>query len=292
MIAAFYRGFAVKHYTSSGGMLAIGLGAEDVSKYLSESDSDVVIACENSPNSVTLSGQVTALQRIKKQLDAEDIFARELRTGKAYHSPHMEPVSVVYNKLLQESLRKLGPNDLAWQRPQARMISSVTAVEVTSRYMHLSYWSDNLRSRVRFNSAVSTMGATADLDDVGCMVEIGPHSALSGPFKQICITNKLDRFTYIPTLVRNKNDGTQLLSAAGSLFLQGYPLDLEAVNEIEPQDRTNISSKRVNPLLLVDLPTYQWNYEQTYWAEPRPSAEQRSLTHPRHDILGSKISGK
>lgn len=273
-------------------MLAVGLGAEEILEHLVDSNCDVVIACENSPNSDTLSGHVAALHEIKKRLDTKQIFSRELKTGKAYHSPHMEPVSVIYEGLLQHSFQKLSSDDFGWQRPRARMISSVTGTEITSPHVDVSYWSDNLRNRVWFSSAISAMGATADLDDVGCIVEIGPHSALAGPFKQICTASNLDRCTYIPTLVRSKNDATQLLSTAGSLFLQDYPLDLEVVNAIEPQNGRIPSPKVVTPLLLVDLPPYQWNYEKTYWAEPRPSAEQRRLKHPRHDILGSKISGK
>ena len=292
MIAAFYRGFAVKRHGSIGGMLAVGLGAKDVSDHLLDSNSDITIACENSPNSVTLSGHITALHQAKRHLDAQNIFTRELKTGKAYHSSHMEPVGAIYSELLQFSIKKLDSNDLAWQRPRARMFSSVTGEEITSRHMDVSYWVDNLRNRVRFDSAFSALGATSDLSDVRCMIEVGPHSALSGPFKQICIANSFDRLIYIPTLVRNKDDAAQLLSTAGSLFLQDYPLILDAVNAIEPSNRTARSSKRINPLLLVDLPTYEWNYAKTYWAEPRPSAEQRSLKHPRHDLLGSRISGK
>ncbi|KAL8735745.1 MAG: hypothetical protein Q9181_002692 [Wetmoreana brouardii] len=292
IVVAFYRGFAVKHHTSSGGMLAVGLGVENASKYLPEPYSDVTVACENSPNSVTLSGQATALREIKKQLDADNVFTRELRTGKAYHSPHREPVSAVYDRLFHDSINKLDPSDFAWQRPRVRMVSSVTGQELTGRHIEVPYWSNNLGNRVRFNAAVSALGSNADLENVGCMTEIGPHLALSGPFKQICVANNFNRLTCVPTLVRNTDDAVQLLSTAGMLFLQGFPLKLQAVNAIEAPNRTNFSSKSVSPLLLVDLPTYQWNYEKTYWAEPRPSAEQRSLTHPRHDILGSKIAGK
>ncbi|KAL8832579.1 MAG: hypothetical protein Q9170_004823 [Blastenia crenularia] len=291
IIAAYYRGFAVTRYAKSGGMLAVGLGAENVSEYFSQSTSDVVIACENSPNSTTLSGPVASLHDIKKRLDAEKIFSRELKTGKAYHSPYMEPVSETYNRLLQESSHKLDTEDRSWHRPRARMVSSVTGSEISGNHLSVSYWSDNLRHRVRFDSAISAMREKADLDEINCMIEIGPHSALSGPFKQICIANGFDRFTYIPTLIRSQNDAAQLLSAAGSLFLQNYPLDLEAVNAVEAEDQASHSYKGINPLLLVDLPPYQWNYDKTYWAEPRGSAEQRNLTHPRHDILGSKVSG-
>ena len=292
MLAAFFRGYAVKHHTSSGTMLAVGVGAEEVAQYLPESSDEVVIACENSPNSVTLSGNVEAVLDVKKTLDAQGVFARELKTGKAYHSPHMVPVSVVYNEMLSKATERLSSDDLAWQREPSRMVSSVTGEEISSGHLGPSYWSDNLRNRVRFSSAVAAIGKAEGLDGGFCFVEIGPHSALAGPFKQICKAEKLDRFNYIASLVRNNDDTSQLLSSAGSLFVKDYPVDLEAVNSIELSDRAMTPSlKRNKPSLLVDLPPYQWNYERTYWTEPRPSAQQRHLTHARHDLLGSKISG-
>lgn len=272
-------------------MLAVGIGAEDVSQYLPQSADGVVVACENSPSSVTLSGHVEAVHNIKKRLDSQGIFARELKTGKAYHSPHMESVSVVYNGLLSKATRHLSSHDLEWRRTPACMISSVTGEEISSTHLDPSYWSDNLRNRVRFNTAVAALDTMDGLDTRICFIEIGPHSALAGPFKQICTAEKFDQCDYVPSLVRNHDDTAQLLSTAGSLFLKGFPVDLEAINSVELSDLATPSLKRRTPSLLVDLPPYQWNYDKTYWTEPRPSKEQRNLKHPRHDLLGSKISG-
>ena len=272
-------------------MLAVGTGPEEVSQYLLQSTDDVAIACENSPNSVTLSGHVAAVHNIKKLFDSQSIFARELKTGKAYHSPHMEPVSVVYENLLSKATQKLSSDDLSWQRDPACMISSVTGEEITSTHLDTSYWSENLRNRVRFDTAVATLDTVNGLDTSLCFIEIGPHSALAGPFKQICTAKKFDRFSYVPSLVRNHDDTAQLLSAAGSLFLKDYPVDFEAINFVQPSDEATPSFKNNKPSLLVDLPPYQWNYDKMYWTEPRPSMEQRNLRHARHDLLGSKIPG-
>ena len=273
-------------------MLAVGTGAEEVSQYLPESADGVVVACENSPNSVTLSGHVEALQRIKKLLDSRNIFARELKTGRAYHSAQMEPASAVYEELLSKAIQHLSSQDLAWRKAPARMISSVTGKEISGRYLHTSYWSDNLRNRVRFATAVGALDTVNGLDADLCFIEIGPHCALAGPFRQICTAQEFDRFYHVPSLVRNRDDTEQLLSAAGSLYLRNYPVDLEAVNFIGFSDEATFSSKHNTSSLLVDLPPYQWNYNKTYWTEPRPSMEQRNLKYARHDLLGSRIPGR
>ena len=291
IIAAFYRGLAVKHVAPVGTMLAAGVGVKEIFTYITDLGDEVVVACENSPNSVTLSGTPAGIQVTKERLDGAKIFARELKTGKAYHSPQMSAVAPVYNTLLAKAYQTLDQESFEWRQPRARMISSVTGEEYLGDHMSIQYWSDNLRSRVRFDSAVTTLGQTADLEDLGCMIEIGPHSALAGPFKQICLANKMDQIKYIPTFVRKMDNSIQLLKTAGELFLQGYAVDVEEVNRIEnTSDGSDLKNHR-GPRLLVDLPPYQWNYEKKFWAEPRLSAEQRHPKHPRHDLLGSRILG-
>lgn len=288
--AAFFRGLAVKQHAPPGTMLAVGTGAEEVYEFLSDLD-DVVIACENSPSSVTLSGSSEAIQILKSRLDGISIFARELKTGQAYHSPSMDSVVPFYNELLSRSHDILSPEDLDWRRPRARMISSVTGLELLGHDVSEQYWCSNLRSRVRFSAAISTLATQPGLENIGFMVEIGPHSALAGPLKQIFAANNYSNFTYIPTFLRNADSTVQVLKTAGELLLRDYPLDIQQVNSIENIIPNSNSKSKRQPLLLVDLPPYQWNYDKKYWAEARFSRDQRQMRFPRHDLLGRKIAG-
>ena len=292
IIAAFYRGFAVKRHAPSGAMLAAGVGVKEIFDHISDLDQEVVVACENSPSSVTLSGTFEAIAEVKARLDAAKIFARELKTGKAYHSPQMQAVAPAYNELLQKAYATLSDIALDWRHPRARMISSVTGQELKGESISADYWSLNLRSRVLFDSAITTLGQDADLENVSCIVEIGPSSALKGPFKQICSANKYAQYTYIPTFVRGSDSAVRLLETAGELLIRNYSLDVEAVNSLEEITENRLAAKKTRrPLILVDLPPYQWDYSKRFWAEARFSQEQRSLTHARHDLLGSKIAG-
>ncbi|OOQ83528.1 putative polyketide synthase [Penicillium brasilianum] len=280
IIAAYLRGLTVAQHASNGGMLAVGLGPEEVLPYLEEG---IVIACENSPTSVTLSGSLKSVQAVKSKLDADGVFARELKTGKAYHSPQMDPVSRIYDTILADSVKGVDTEPVL---PRVAWVSSVTGQEFTANSVPESYWSTNLRERVRFNTAVTAIPSVLDENESITIIEIGPHAALSGPFKQIQkAVQEMARFNYLPTLVRGNNSAVQLLQTAGSLWIQDYPLDLHRVNAMDA------SLKVRRPRTLVDLPPYQWNYDNTFWAEPRPSQEIRKLTHPRHDLLGSRIAG-
>ena len=271
IMTAFCRGRAVAQNSTLGSMLAMGLGAKDVQEFLPASAEDVCIACENSPNSVTLSGTAKFIYKLRDDLNSKGIFIRELKTGKAYHSPHMASIGAEYDVMLSEALGKMTEDDLLWCQPRSHMISSVTGELIAGDRLPQGYWSANLQQRVLFNTAIQRLGVMSQFEHVNLVVEIGPHSALSGPFKQICKDSSLRNITYVPSLVRNKNDCAQLLSVAGSLFLAGYPVDLEVVNVAAFLD-TEIRKPTARNLL-VDLPPYQWNYEKTYWAEPRGSAE-------------------
>ncbi|KAK7993868.1 NADPH:adrenodoxin oxidoreductase [Apiospora arundinis] len=292
IIAAYCRGSAVQSHSGTGSMLAVGLGKEEIEPWLPADPCEVCIACVNSPQSVTLSGRCEAITQLRESLSAKSIFARELKTGRAYHSPHMADVATAYESLLATSLEILGEEDQQMLRQRSVMISSVTGETVVGDALPDGYFSMNLRQRVCFDDAVQKLGASKDFDNVRIALEIGPHAALAGPFKQICKDAQLDRFTYVASMARDKNDADQLLSVAGSLFLANYPVSLEEVNAAAYDERERSAFRKPRTqYLLVDLPPYPWNYERSHWAEPRASAEQRSLAYPRHDLLGSRVSG-
>jgi acyl transferase domain-containing protein len=85
IIIAYYRGQVTRKVTSEGGMVAVGLGREEVTPFLTKG---VVIACENSGSSVTLSGDQEALSSVCESIEGAipDVFVRKLQVEMAYHS--------------------------------------------------------------------------------------------------------------------------------------------------------------------------------------------------------------
>lgn len=294
IIAAYYRGQITRDVTTQGAMLAVGLGADEVTaKYLSTSEQDkVVVACHNSPAGVTLSGDADAVQAFKERLDADGVFARLIATkGKAYHSHHMAPVAAKYEELVQAArASSAGVSARDTNRPSMPMVSSVTnTVLGPNAVLDEKYWSRNLRSPVLFNQAVQTLLANVEgsgLPEIDVLIEIGPHSAMSGPIKQIKALLKAESVDYIPTLLRGQDSAARLLSVAGELFLHNYPLDMALVStayRTQPDE--------AGPATIVDLPPYQWNYTRPFWVESRSSREQRHTQYPRHDVLGQLLLG-
>lgn len=85
IIAAYYRGFVTKQQTLEGAMAAVGMGPEEASGYLVDG---VLVACENSPTSVTISGDKDKVVQVISKIKSEcpDTLARLLKVDMAYHS--------------------------------------------------------------------------------------------------------------------------------------------------------------------------------------------------------------
>lgn len=88
ILIAYYRGQVMLKVDPSqrqGGMAAIGLGSEEVTPYLQPG---VIVGCENSPDSTTLTGDKDVLEQVMKAIKEAhpDTFVRALQVDRAYHS--------------------------------------------------------------------------------------------------------------------------------------------------------------------------------------------------------------
>ena len=72
-------------------MAAIGLGRTQVESYLRPG---VIVGCENSPYSVTLSGETLVLEQIMGdiRMDHPDVLVRAILVECAYHSRKILPI--------------------------------------------------------------------------------------------------------------------------------------------------------------------------------------------------------
>ncbi|KAI0910920.1 ketoacyl-synt-domain-containing protein [Ustulina deusta] len=197
---AYCRGQAVDRlgatFERRGAMLAAGLSEDEASRHIasclrSNPQWEVAIACINSPSSVTLAGDEIAINALETRLKVDGVFVRKLRVSVAYRSPHMEKASSDYRR----SIRVLRSSKFEGDRPPA-MISSVTGRPVTAgQLLDPGYWVRNMVSPVLFKQAVINL-LSAPESERSCefldVLEIGPHSALQGPFQDIVTSLKTD----------------------------------------------------------------------------------------------------
>jgi len=76
-----------------GGMAAIGLGVEEVKLYLLPG---VVVGCENSPNSTTITGDKRILEKVMDSIRSThpETLVRALQVDRAYHSRKLLSLSI------------------------------------------------------------------------------------------------------------------------------------------------------------------------------------------------------
>ena len=110
ILIAFFRGQAslCLGKVIRGGMAAIGLGRKDVTPYLRKG---VTIGCENSPKSVTLTGDQDTLEDIMNSIRKEQpqVLVRALRVECAYHSHHMKSIEATYQAMLGQTIHARQP---------------------------------------------------------------------------------------------------------------------------------------------------------------------------------------
>lgn len=264
IIVAYYRGLVTTRSSRLGAMAAVGMSWADTQKHLIPG---VAIACDNSPKSVTISGDADKVDVVISQIrEAQPgILARKLQVNKAYHSHHMMELGDEYHALLS--------NMTAERQPNVPFFSSVTGRLLSNGGINSRYWQKNLESPVLFQTAVSSvLSHSAEKNPL--FLEIGPHSALAAPLRQI-LSYASRTAPYVPTMVRNQNSLEMFLTATGHLYTHHVP----------------ISFKSLAPAgtCLPDLPRYPWNHTESFWCESRLSREYRLRQHPHHDLLGVRV---
>ncbi|KAH7305246.1 hypothetical protein B0I35DRAFT_362380 [Stachybotrys elegans] len=262
-----------------GSMLAAGTSEDKAQAYVQGLKSGKAeIACINSPESVTISGDEPAICEVEEKLKADGLFARKLTVENAYHSYHMTHIADAYLSEITDCT----PNSSG--QTGITMLSSVTGQPLNLAEYGPKYWVDNLTSPVQFNGALAALlkgngkrrrkgHSTVDL-----LLEVGPHSALQGPIKQILGAEGWKAVSYVSVLKRGKDAVAASLGAAGSLFASGVKIDINAVNQTDSWRSCS---------LLTDLPTYSWNHSKTYWSDNRLAKAHLFRAHNRQDLLGA-----
>ena len=265
IVVAYYRGIATTNHALHGAMAAIGLNWEQTMDCLVPG---VVIACDNSPKSVTISGDETSvdcvLDTVRKNHPAN--LAKKLRVDAAYHSPLMTPVGDAYRHMMGDSIKS--------KAPLIPFMSSVTGHMVDGDdTLGSAYWLQNLLSPVRFRASVGQL--LKDVQGPYHFLEVGPHNALMGPVRET-LAESGRPFLYTPSLKRGEQCEDNFLSAIGNLHIHGLPIDFAKLTPIGA--------------VLTNLPPYPWDHDTDYWYENRLSKEWRHRQFPHHDLLGSRLA--
>ncbi|KAK2773270.1 putative PKS/NRPS-like protein biosynthetic cluster [Emmonsiellopsis sp. PD_33] len=298
MAIAYFRGQAAAQlchkYGKKGAMLALGTSSERALALIQQNmEGYATVAAINSPQSVTISGDESAIENIKRIADADGLFTRRLKVEVAYHSTHMEQVAAYYLESIEPFLNiELCPTDQNGSHPV--FVSSVTGyTESAEAISKASHWVKNLLQPVRFTDAVEGIllgsGKEIDTETRGArvpniVVELGPHSALQNPIKQIIESfrkqskSRLVKINYFASLVRGTSGDEALLGLAGNLFSRGTSIAFAPINQ------AGIYHPRVVP----DLPPYEWDRSVEYVYKSRIVQEKLYPGQAWAPLLGRK----
>ena len=289
MAVAYHRGVASSRMRDlshvPGSMMAVGSSKDDAAAMIERlKDGKATVACVNSPSSVTVSGDLPAIEELEQIAKAKGIFARKLAVEVAYHSHHMALVADDY----REAISNITVQPV---KSTVQFFSSVTGGRADLSTLGPSYWVENMVGQVKFADSLlelclqTTTGRKSrrrgPVSSIDAIIEVGPHSALAGPIKQIIQADpKLSTspMPYHSALLRKSSAVDTVLALASKLLATGYPLDMDICNGIE--------SKNLQ-VALSDLPPYSWNHANSYWAESRASKALRQRDYARTDLLGA-----
>ncbi|XP_055680186.1 fatty acid synthase-like [Lutzomyia longipalpis] len=208
ILAAYWRGRSIVDTELIPGMMAsVGLSWEECLKRL---PSDILPACNNSADNVTISGPTESIYKFVEILQKEGIFARAVNTsGRAFHSKYIAKAG----PKLQKSLEKIisNPKD----RTEKWISSSIPEAAWSTSLAKKSsadYHVNNLLSPVLFHEAVQHIPKNA------ICIEIAPHGLL-----QAILKRSLGKDVTNLSLVKRNHDNNIrfMLSNIGKLYGNG-----------------------------------------------------------------------
>ena len=168
--------------------------------------------------------------------------------------------------------QELEHKDQGLATPRITFFSSVTTKIISaSELLKPNYWVSNLVSPVLFKSTVINALSTQSND---IFLEVGPHSTLAGPLRNIFSRLKV-ACPYVASMLRGADCEQTLLSAFGQLYQLGASIKFD---ELVPQGK-----------VLTDLPAYPWDHSTSYWYELLASHDWRFRKHGHHGLLGLRI---
>ncbi|WP_372442686.1 SDR family NAD(P)-dependent oxidoreductase [Streptomyces pactum] len=251
------RSVLLRRVAGAGGMLLVGLSAEEATDRLGTAD-DVVPAVLASPTSTVLSGPVARIDALAREWSADpELLVRRVDSEVAFHSPQMDP-------LLDELARAAAP--LTVHPPAVPIYGTALADPRDPAPRGGAYWAANLRNPVRLAGAV----AAAAEDGFRAFLEISAHPVVGHSVQETLDAAGAAGHCVAGSLRRDAGGRDQLLLNAGLLYCHGAAPDRAAFPDGE----------------LLALPPRTWR-RRTYWRDLPARREDRG----RHDPAGRTLLG-
>ena len=241
-----------------GGMLSIGMTPEELSPYLTK---EIDYAAINKPNQVVVSGSVSAIDKLKAKLTADEIHATRPKIKVAAHSQMIDPILPAFEKHLKT---------VAFGELTIPVISNVCGHWMkSSEAAQPEYWLSHLRQTVKFSDGIRQVLSMENT----ILLEVGPGQTLSTFARQHPDRNlETPIFASLKHPKETINDQAFLLKNIGRLWLSGLTINWKSFNQYYPLSR-------------ISLPTYPFA-KQRHWIEAKQlPGTQETLSYENQNIV-------
>ncbi|CAL1283309.1 unnamed protein product [Larinioides sclopetarius] len=276
ILAAYYRGYSVENADlPQGRMAAVGLPWNEALKLCPK---DVYAVCDNTDDSVTISGLKEPLEKFVETLKEKNIFARMVDAhGYSFHCEHILPVVPA----LRKAMNKLITNPKS--RSERWISSSYPKSEWDTpecKTANAEYFVHNLMSNVLFKDAAKIIPPDA------IIIEIGSHFLLQPLLRRIVGPEAL----YFGLMKRNEEDSIKFfMESLGKMYVEGVKPKIE---RLYPPVKFPVP--RETPMI-SDL--IRWDHSESYFVPeftPKSGLLSREFNFLGRDsyILDHKVDRK
>ncbi len=243
----------------AGRMIAVPLPEGEVVTLLdSQLDGQLSLAAVNGPRLCVVAGPSDAIAKFERQVEAQGVECRALHTSHAFHSAMMDPILPAFRDVVSE---------VKFGEPAIPYISNLTGTWVRANEVaRPEYWSQHLRSTVRFSAGVRELMQTPDV----VFLEVGPGKTLSMLARQTVGMSGNEVLNVLPHPLDEQTDMDIMLHAVGRLWVAGAQLSWSQFHRGERLQR-------------VSLPPYPFE-RQRYLVEPQRTISISTTLEKKHDV--------
>ncbi|GAB2639998.1 type I polyketide synthase [Nocardia goodfellowii] len=231
-----------------GGMVSVPQAVEEVSVLLEKWSGRLGVAAVNGPRSTVVSGAADAIAELMAHSDANNLRAKRIPVNYAAHSAQVDSIGAELRSALAA---------IETVTPAVPLFSTVTGSLLDPSVMNATYWFENLRQPVQFESAIRA----AYEHGYRSFVEVSPHPVLTIGIQE---TLETDDITVVETLRRDQGGMRRFLLSAARMNASW---------------RTYLQALRPQR---VDLPVYPFQHNR-YWLAPDPGGA--GAVHPFIDAM-------
>jgi acyl transferase domain-containing protein len=257
------RGRLMQALPSGGGMLAVRLDEAQAADLIA-GEPALGLAAVNGPREVVISGEASALDRVRTELSERGVDATRLAVSHAFHSPLMAPAAAAFAEVAA---------GFAFRAPELPIYSTVRGRLLGfDEPMDAGYWVEQITAPVRFADAAGE----ALQADPSHLLEIGPRRILAPMMTRIQPDSAIPSLLACPGPAAT---GDELDEVVAALYRDGLNPDWDALSEPEQRVPRRLSG-------------YAFSTERRFWLQAAPPGPAAAPPAPQTAANPVTVSGE